>query len=328
MIRLCLSHTYATTHLTTSDRGPPLSLGTLPPPQLLPPLPPISSGLPPSCTSTATTFSTACTTSAALDPTTTLLNLLIPRTEKAQTQSKVWIGDGLPAIAKKLHSSILNWEFIDLAELKPPSATEAVGSDPDTQKLIITPSLEVSRCKRKPIRDISTWAQCFAVYTTVLATKDSSIITELMAYMVSIIRAAQEYEEPAWQFYDRAFREKAAATGFKKWSQLDPVLYNRFFTGKAKHIRFHCAQSGHLPESCSLLRKRPSGDNSGQLSTFIPAKAPKFQQHSDSTICGLFNRGNCTFKVCKFRHICSVPGCEGRHPAVTCPKCQQAKLHK
>ncbi len=108
-----------------------------------------------------------------------LLNLLIPQTEKAQKQPKVWVGDGLPAIPKKLHASILNWEFVELAELNPPSCTETLGSDPDSQKLIITPSFQLSRFKRKPIRDISTWSQCFAVYSAVLATKESNIMPEL-----------------------------------------------------------------------------------------------------------------------------------------------------
>ncbi len=273
------------------------------------------------------------TASTAPDPTASLLNLLIPQTERAHKQPKLWIGDGLPAIPRKLHASILNWEFVDLAELKHPSSTETLGADPDTQKLIITPSLEVSRYKRKPIRDIVTWTQCFAVYTAVLATKESSIVPELMAYMISTIRSAQEYDEPAWQLYDRAFREKAAATGFKKWSQLDPVLYNRCFTAKAKQVPFclHCAQSGHLPESCPSQKKRPFSVNSGIPPWSAPAKAARLQPRRDSTICGMFNKGNCTFKFCKYRHICAIPGCEGRHPATVCPKRQPtmpAAFHK
>ena len=50
------------------------------------------------------------------------------------------------------------------------------------------------------------------------------------------IRAAQEFEDPAWRNYDEAFREKSAATGNRKWSEIDSLIYNRVFTGHAKKI--------------------------------------------------------------------------------------------
>ena len=48
--------------------------------------------------------------------------------------------------------------------------------------------------------------------------QDPGAVKELLAYMFTIIRAAQELEDPAWRNYDEAFREKAAATGNRKWS--------------------------------------------------------------------------------------------------------------
>ena len=44
---------------------------------------------------------------------------------------------------------------------------------------------------------------------------------ELLAYMFTIIRAAQEFADPAWRSYDKAFWEKAATTGNHKWSEID-----------------------------------------------------------------------------------------------------------
>ena len=61
-------------------------------------------------------------------------------------------------------------------------------------------------------------------------------ITELAAYMLTIITATQDYEHPAWERYDRAHRDKAAATRNKTWSQIDPALFTQMFTGRAKHL--------------------------------------------------------------------------------------------
>ena len=48
------------------------------------------------------------------------MSLLLPHAEGAANsskQSKIWIGDGLPAIPKRLHDQMINWEFVDLVEL-------------------------------------------------------------------------------------------------------------------------------------------------------------------------------------------------------------------
>ena len=37
-----------------------------------------------------------------------------------------------------------------------------------------------------------------------------------------------------------------------------------------------------------------------------------------SDVCFLFNRGRCTYQVCKFRHMCSTSA--GRHPEYACPR--------
>ena len=73
--------------------------------------------------------------------------------------------------------------------------------------------MEITQANRKPIKDISTWIQCFAVYIAALCQQHPSAIQEMLAYMLIIIRAAQEFEDPVWRSYDEAFREKAAATG-------------------------------------------------------------------------------------------------------------------
>ena len=64
----------------------------------------------------------------------------------------------------------------------------------------------------KRVQEIGVWLQCFAVFVGVVAKFVPEVVPGFMAYMVSIIRASQEYEGAAWVAYDAAFRWQAAAT--------------------------------------------------------------------------------------------------------------------
>ena len=66
----------------------------------------------------------------------------------------------------------------------------------------------------------------------------------MLAYMFTIIRAAQEFEDPAWKNYE-AFHEKAAATGNRKWLAIDTLIYNQIFTGHTKKLQIAPSSSSH-----------------------------------------------------------------------------------
>ena len=246
--------------------------------------------------------------------------MLLPKQGPSTRENKIWIGDGLPAIPKKVYEKIANWEFVDLAELKPAGALDAINPDPDPQKYIILPGLEITRARRKPIRDIITWVQCFAVFMAAVHKQDPPAVKELLAYMFTIIRAAQEFEDPAWKNYDEAFREKAAATGNRKWSAIDTLIYNRVFTGHAKKIQIAPSSGSHNAittpaRSLPAITPMPQGSYADLPPTKRPALSPSAPARSD--ICYLFNRGSCHYgNVCKFRHMCSA--CSGRHPRIAC----------
>ena len=53
--------------------------------------------------------------------------------------------------------------------------------------------------------------------------KVSRHVPELMAYMISILQASQEYESLAWATYDAAYHRQA--TGYKQWSKVNSSLY-------------------------------------------------------------------------------------------------------
>ena len=88
---------------------------------VLPTFPPFSTmPVVPAVQITSGTIDSATTTTLAAVAAGSIMTLLFPQAELvAHKQAKVWVGDALPVIPKKLHTRILNWECIDLAELRP-----------------------------------------------------------------------------------------------------------------------------------------------------------------------------------------------------------------
>ena len=126
-----------------------------------------------------------------------------PKSEQGQGW---YMGDGLPPVPPKLADRIGKGEYIELCDLLPefwitPRSEEEVASQ------------RLARSKgRKRTQEIHVWLQCFAVYVAVVASKCSNRVPDMMAYMIQIIRANQEYEGLAWFAYDKAYRRQAAAT--------------------------------------------------------------------------------------------------------------------
>ena len=116
------------------------------------------------------------------------------------------------------------------------------------------PRLERMKTKSQ---QITVWAQCFALYVSVMAKEYPEYISELMAYMCTIIRASQEYENSAWVAYDSAYHQQAAATDNKQWSKINPSLFPLCFSSSAKKATqcSRCSSSGHNEDFCPLRGK-------------------------------------------------------------------------
>ena len=242
-----------------------------------------------------------------------LTQLLIPPTAP-KTGTK--ISDGLPPVPEKLVAKIRRGEFVELHKLLPECLAESSDSIGPIPK---------SRA-RKRLNDINVWLQCFALYVGILASSKPALVPDLMAYMISIIRASQEFEGSAWMVYDDAYRRQAAATGDQwQWSQVNPSLYTICFTGKAKRMGRceRCLSAAHKTEECSLPNE-DDPDMAKRLKTIEAAVMALTQSSSSSLprgqsgeICRKYNRGECTFRYCKYGHRCAT--CRGNHPAVECP---------
>ena len=77
----------------------------------------------------------------------------------------------------------------------------------------------------------------------------------MIAYMLAIVRAQQEFEDPGWRIYNHNYRLKAAALGNQNSAELDPHLYSLYsqcFTGRAKKVPScaKCNSFRHAQEDC------------------------------------------------------------------------------
>lgn len=96
------------------------------------------------------------------------------------------MGMGCPRIAERIR----RWEFMEMHNSR--SWRKGQRSRPAEQKA-------------RSVWDIEAWLQCFVVFVSVVSRDFPKAVPELMAYMVNIIRASQEYEGAAWEAYDTAF---------------------------------------------------------------------------------------------------------------------------
>ena len=229
----------------------------------------------------------------------------------------VYVGEGLPPIPRSLVDKILAWKFVEMSEMLPEYwALAKEDNDPKKEK-----------SKRPKVTDFHTWLQCFAMYAGVLGKHHPSAIPELMAYMVTISQASQDFDGLAWVRYDAAYRRWAAASGNRNWSSVNPSVYAICFTGRAsmKTRCDLCLKTGHLTRNCKLevdedpdLPVRVKAVESVVLSL---AKDPKRESFGESSkesteICRLYNNNACRYRRCRYRHACL--NCGGKHPAAKC----------
>ena len=67
--------------------------------------------------------------------------------------------------------------------------------------------------QKGPVTDIFVRVQCYATFVSTMAQAYiPAKISELMAYMATIMRCHRDYDGPSWVLYDRAFPHRAEAT--------------------------------------------------------------------------------------------------------------------
>ena len=233
-------------------------------------------------------------------------------------QQGVCIGEALPPVPEKLVNRIYRWQFIDMAELLPEAFVSARAPSQ------MGPSAVVYQ--KWPATNVLIWVQCFGVYVGILAKQFPDAVPELMSYMISIIKASKNYEGLAWVNYDTLYCRWAAATNCRKWSQINLSLFSLCFTGKAQGLQHCdlCGDTAHMSSDCVLSAEREPDlvyrlkalENRVQMIKEDPHKGPGQVMRRNREVCNLYNKQQCKFYYCKYRHVCS--GCGGNHPVLLC----------
>ena len=158
----------------------------------------------------------------------------------------------------------------------------------------------------------------------VMSQKFPEAIPEMIAYMLFIMKKAPQVEGQVWIVYDHAYRDKAAATGNRKWSKTDSTLCDQIFAGQAKRLPLctHCCSTTHDSSNCPGVKHAPEPrgvaglDQAEKFQRTPSGKPPRQKWDREGDKCRLFNVEECTYEVCKYRHMCMI--CSGRHPAIRC----------
>ena len=232
--------------------------------------------------------------------------------------AEISLGRGIPTLQRKVVDRILNWEYIDFNDL-PPARGNTKLSPTVPPNVVLIQSAEAMSGQRKLIPDLTTWMQCFSIYTSVLATKHVEYIPELLAYSRDIIRASRQFKWPSWVIYDATYRRHMAETGQRDWSKVDPSIYARCFTGWARPPSWCtlCVTLDHDTADCPYASVQDR-----RARRLVPYEAGGVGPRSTTKIrpiCLKYNKynGDCRHgESCKFRHVCSQ--CQGAHPRAQC----------
>ena len=132
--------------------------------------------------------------------------------------STVMLGTGLPFLPKKLMDKILAGEYVDFAELPPARGKARAVPQAQEGQIVVVQAADLLQ-SRRVIPDLATWLQCYAIFTTVIASKNPARLPDLMAYMSIIAKANQNFAWPSWVVYDQNFHQEAACSTNTQWAR-------------------------------------------------------------------------------------------------------------
>ena len=116
------------------------------------------------------------------------------------TPKAMFLGDGFLPIPEKLTERICRCEYIDMSDLLPEFWLDQKAEEGTAKRANRSTA-------KKRVQDINVLLQCYAVHIGVMATKFPNMVSELMVYMINILRESQEYQGLAWATYDAAYRK-------------------------------------------------------------------------------------------------------------------------
>ena len=209
----------------------------------------------------------------------------------------------LPPVPAQLHQQIVQGEYIDFSTLLAKTMfVDTMAQSSSSQQSGIT-----------KISSFATWMEAWNIYLSILLSSNPGRALELVGYQRLICSANQLLPLNAWLQYDSKFRTIAASNSYLRWDQCHPDLWLEALAlgnlDKQSSKRWpcpYCKATTHFPENCP---RSPFRDN-------LQSARTTNRRASIPPICGDFNNGNCSRRVCSFKHICL--SCKGNHPRVSC----------
>ena len=209
----------------------------------------------------------------------------------------------LPPVPAQLHQQIVQGEYIDFNTLLTKTTfVDTMGQSSSSQQ----PALI-------KISSFASWMEAWNIYLSIRLCSNPERALELIGYQRLICSANKLLPLNAWLQYDNKFRTIAASNTHLRWDQRHPDLWLEALAlgnlDKQSSKRWpcpYCKATTHFPENCP---RSPFRDN-------LEPTGTTNHRASGTPICGDFNNGNCTRRVCSFKHICL--SCKGNHPRISC----------
>ena len=109
--------------------------------------------------------------------------------------SRVWLGEGLGAVSKKMYDRVLRWEYVDLQDFKPRTGVGKDVTGIECEKLVVLPGVEVAQSRREPILSILTWVQCYGKYVAAVSQKFPEAVAGMVGHLLVVVKAYLEVEK-------------------------------------------------------------------------------------------------------------------------------------
>lgn len=253
--------------------------------------------------------------------------------------------DSFPPIPGKLVTKIQKGDFVDMAELLRDNIEAERRRCQGEGGGGSNSSNSVNKAPRREVPDVLSWCQCFAIYVSVIASKQPERVSQMLAYQAMLVREARRCGGSGWKQYDTTFRQQAAGNTMVDWSKINSSLYATTFlaqsTGRGMSCD-HCTETDHASEACAAApvqidrsqfkgwgssspTSRPGQDWSREVPGNLRGRVKKLYPRREEPVrkedmaCYSFNDGRCRFPgSCRFRHTCLKCN-SGDHPAVRCP---------
>lgn len=160
--------------------------------------------------------------------------------------------------------------------------------------------------KKKPSADTLQPHQWIAangrIIKLLLASKPKAVVVDYCDYMTKIGDLLRDYTTSSVFWLDYQHR-LAIAESDTKWSDIAPHLKDIHLKVRQANLPSRAQQS---TQSQNFNRRQGGYRDNRQNANTNPG----------DIICGSYNsRAGCTFKNCRYNHICNEPGCTAKHPA-------------